>query len=236
MERLQKALASAGIASRRKSEELILAGRVAVNGVIVRELGVKVSGNDELAVDGKTINSACKKRVFLLNKPVGYLSTCKDTHGRKTILELLPSVAGLHPVGRLDKDTSGLLLVTNDGDLTYKITHPKYEIEKEYEAEINGCFTKNHVAVLLKGIVLDDGFVKPKAVKIVSSTETTSTVRLTIIDGRNREVRRIFDCFEFKVTSLKRIRLGNLTLDKIDSGNFVEIYEPKLFGKKSNQT
>jgi len=223
MERLQKTLASAGIASRRKSEELILAGRVAVNGQTVRELGIKVSENDEITVDGKKVNSEAKKRLFLLNKPVGYVSTCKDTHNRKTILELLPKVAGLHPVGRLDKETSGLLLVTNDGDFTYKMTHPKHEIEKEYEAEIDGSFTKNHVAVLSKGIVLEDGFVKPKAVKIVSSTETASTVRLTITDGRNREVRRIFNYFDLNVTSLKRIRMGKLDLKNVPEGSFVEL-------------
>jgi len=228
MQRLQKVLANAGVASRRKAEKLIEDGRVKVNGIPVTELGSKVSERDEISVDNKPVELKYERMAFILNKPAGYLSTCSDQRNRQTVLELMPKIPGLHPVGRLDKDTTGLIILTNDGDLTFKIAHPKHEIEKEYEAVFDGTFTENHEKILLQGINLDDGKVKPKQVKIISSNENSSTVRLVITEGRNREVRRIFYYFGFKVKELKRIRIGQVTLGSLNVGEYIKLTEDQL--------
>ena len=223
MQRLQKVLANAGVASRRKAEKLIEDGRVKVNGIPVTELGSKVSERDKISVDNKPVELKYERMAFILNKPAGYLSTCSDQRNRQTVLELMPKIPGLHPVGRLDKDTTGLIILTNDGDLTFKIAHPKHEIEKEYEAVFDGEFTENHEKILLQGINLDDGKVKPKQVKIISSNENSSTVRLVITEGRNREVRRIFYYFGFKVKELKRIRIGKINLGILNCGQYKKL-------------
>src|SRR3989339_2175577 len=170
MERLQKVLAQANIASRRKSEEFITAGRVKVNGNVVTELGFKVDKKDKIEVDGKPIELA-EHLYFLLNKPVGYVSTTSDEKNRQTVLDLLdPELRStrLYPVGRLDFDTAGLLLLTNDGDFTNKMTHPEHEIEKEYLARVEGVVIRKKIVELRKGVRIDDDYLAiPKAVRLI---------------------------------------------------------------------
>lgn len=227
MERLQKVLAHAGIASRRKSEELILAGRVKVNGEIVRELGKKVGAGDYIEVDGKPIREE-KKIYILLNKPVGYLSTVDDPRGRRTVLDLLADVGGrVYPVGRLDYDTSGLLLLTNDGELTYKLTHPSFEVPKTYLVEVEGK-PGRELERLEKGIILEDGLTAPARVERVRTKGNRTFFHLTIHEGRNRQVRKMCAALGYPVKSLKRIRFAYLELGGLPEGQYRYLTEKEI--------
>lgn len=233
MERLQKVMAHAGIASRRKSEEIISQGRVKVNGQVVTEPGMKVSSEDVLEVDGEIITS--EKLVYiLLNKPVGYISTVDDTHGRKTVLDLIKDVSQrIYPVGRLDLDTSGLLLLTNDGQLTYKLTHPGHEVDKTYLVEVDGYPGDYIYKKLENGIILEDGLTAPARIKNVRKKGNKTSFELTIHEGRNRQVRRMCEQIGYPVTGLKRIKIDFLTLDGLPDGKyrFLSNYEIKNLKK-----
>ena len=224
MERLQKIISQAGAASRREAERLILAGRVALNGEIVTELGVQADADkDVIAIDGKPLKRRVPKLYFLLNKPKGYISAVKDDRGRKTVVDLLADVNEyIYPVGRLDYDTEGLLLLTNDGELMNGLLHPRYEIKKTYEARVLGVVSDSNIRQLRKGILLEDGITAPAAARLVEKAEDngTSKVQLTIHEGRNRQVRRMMQAVGHRVIELKRTVFAGLTLRGIKLGSY----------------
>lgn len=205
-ERLQKVLARAGIGSRRVCEDLIEDGRVTVNGRTAR-LGARVRvESDEVAVDGVPVGVAPGLVHYLLNKPAGVVTTAEDTHGRPTVVGLVPAAPRVFPVGRLDLDTEGLLLLTNDGTLTHRLTHPSFGVEKEYLAEVEGDPSRGAVRTLREGVDLDDGRTSPAAVSRLGP----GVLRITIHEGRNRQVRRMCEAVGHPVRRLVRTRIGPL--------------------------
>ncbi|MBS1701635.1 MAG: rRNA pseudouridine synthase [Armatimonadetes bacterium] len=203
-------IAHSGLCSRRAAEKLILEGRVVVNGQSVTELGVKVTADDEVQVDGKTL-SVAKKYVLILNKPVGVVTTMHDPQGRPTIVQYLPSYGvQLKPVGRLDKETDGLLFVTNDGDIALRMTHPRYGLEKEYQAIVEGVPTEKALDKLRSGVFIDGGKTAPAKVEIVFADDrkNSTSLRITIHEGRKRQVRLMCDAIGHPVMQLTRIRIG----------------------------
>ncbi|MBS1727300.1 MAG: rRNA pseudouridine synthase [Armatimonadetes bacterium] len=203
-------IAHSGLCSRRAAEKLILEGRVVVNGQSVTELGVKVTADDEVQVDGKTL-SVAKKYVLILNKPVGVVTTMHDPQGRPTILQYLPSYGvQLKPVGRLDKETDGLLFVTNDGDIALRMTHPRYGLEKEYQAIVEGVPTEKALDKLRSGVFIDGGKTAPAKVEVVFADDrkNSTSLRITIHEGRKRQVRLMCDAIGHPVMQLTRIRIG----------------------------
>lgn len=225
LERLQKVLAHAGIASRRKSEEFILQGKVKVNGKVVTELGTKVSGTDTIEVEGVKLEKE-QKVYYLLYKPRGVISSVTDDRGRKTVTDLMPHVKErLYPVGRLDYETSGLLLLTNDGDFSYALTHPKFKVDKTYVARVKGIPLKEQLRPLEHGIVLEDGKTAPARVKMLSSERKAdkAIIEITIHEGKNRQVRRMFDAIGFPVQKLVRERFAFLSLHGLNAGEWREL-------------
>lgn len=222
-ERLQKFLANSGIASRRKCEEYILKGKVSVNGKIIDELGTKINPDkDVVKYNGKIVKKTDKKVYILLNKPIDYVTTVKDQFDRQTVLDLIDIPEKVVPVGRLDMYTSGALLLTNDGDFVYKVTHPKYEIEKTYTVTIRGIATQDDVKKLENGVKIDD-YVSGKAkVKILKTDEEKnfSRLQITIHEGKNREVRKMCEAIDKKVLALHRRRIGNLDVKNIEIGKW----------------
>ncbi|MCL5104722.1 MAG: rRNA pseudouridine synthase [Armatimonadetes bacterium] len=223
-ERLQKVLAAAGVASRRHCETLITTGRVAVDGRVVTELGTKVDPDKvTLTVDGKPAQQSLEKTYILLNKPPGYTSTRSDPHAKHTVLELVRDIdAYLYPVGRLDVDTSGLLILTNDGELTKMLTHPSHEVEKTYLAVVTGRVSASGLARLERGVKMEDGVTSPARARLVaySRADDISTVELVIREGRKRQVRRMFEVIGHEVLKLSRTRLGNLDLKGLAEGRY----------------
>lgn len=225
MERIQKVIAQAGMASRRKAEQLIAEGKVTVNGKVVRELGTKVGPNDQIEVNGVPVEKE-EPVYFLLYKPRGVISAVTDDKGRKTVTDLFPHIeARIYPVGRLDYDTSGLLIMTNDGDFANALMHPKFEIEKTYVAKIKGIPTRENLKKLEKGIMLEDGKTAPAKTKMLAmdKRKQSSIIELTIHEGRNRQVRRMFEAIGMPVMKLKRERYGFLTLHGINAGDYREL-------------
>lgn len=221
-ERLQKYLASAGVASRRASETLILEGRVAVNGRVVQELGTKVTpGKDKVTVDGKSIQQKEQLIYLLMNKPAGYVTTVKDTHERLTVMDLITDVPyRVFPVGRLDFETEGLLLLTNDGEFAYRMTHPKFKMVKTYVAVVQGHVTPERLAMLQNGVQLEDGKTAPAQVKVLRRENHRTVVEISIHEGRNRQVRRMFKAVKNPVLELKRVSIGSLTLKGVAVGEY----------------
>jgi 23S rRNA pseudouridine2605 synthase len=221
LERLQKVIAHAGIASRRKAEQLIEDGKVTVNGKIVTELGVKVSSKDVIEVDGIKVERE-EPVYFLFYKPRGVITAVHDDKGRKTVRDFFPHVEQrIYPVGRLDYDTSGLLIMTNDGDFANLMTHPKYEIEKSYVAKVKGIPSREVLKQLQRGVKLEDGMTAPAKVKFLSGDrkKNSAIIELTIHEGRNRQVRRMFEAVGFPVLKLKRERFAFLTLHGLNPGD-----------------
>ncbi|MGM9985985.1 MAG: pseudouridine synthase [Bacillaceae bacterium] len=222
MERLQKVIAQAGIASRRKAEELIKQGKVKVNGVVIKELGTKVKTSDRVEVEEVQVTRE-EKVYFLLYKPVGVISSVSDDKGRKVVTDFFPMLTKrIYPIGRLDYDTSGLLLMTNDGDFANALIHPKYEVDKVYVAKVKGLVLKEHVRKLERGIMLEDGKTAPAKVKVLKFDKKKGQciVEITIHEGRNRQVRRMFDAIGCPVMKLKRERLSFLDLQGLRPGEF----------------
>lgn len=222
MERLQKYLAHAGVASRRTCEELIAEGRVRVNGVVVREMGVKVDpDHDVVEVSGKVVRQKEDKIYILLNKPRGYVTTVREQRGRPKVTDLLKGVEQrVYPVGRLDMDTEGLLLLTNDGEMTYALTHPKYEIGKTYIALVKGVPDQDKLKRFQKGLRLADGMTAPAKVRLLKKQGSNAQLEITIYEGRNRQVRRMCETIGHPVLELKRVSMGFLTLEGLETGKF----------------
>ncbi len=220
MERLQKYLARSGVASRREAESLIQEGRVQVNGETVTQPGTKVDPEqDRVFVDGKEAFPAKDMLYLLLNKPSGYITTAADERGRKTVLDLLPEISvRVYPVGRLDAQTEGLLLLTNDGDLAYRLTHPRFTIPKTYRVILHGQMTDEVLHKWRTGIVLDDGLTAPAEVKLVYARDDLSEIEVTIHEGRNRQIRRMARATGYHVYYLERIRYAFLTLEGVPRG------------------
>lgn len=218
--RLQKLLAQSGVASRRKCEELMLEGEVEVDGEIVTRLGTKVDPRVAvIRVSGKRLPPISEHVYLVLNKPRGVVSTMSDPEGRRTLSDLVADrPERLFHVGRLDTDTSGLLLLTNDGDFAHKMAHPSYEVDKTYVAEIDGHFAKETAATLLAGVILDDGPVTVSKVRIIAATREKSIVEVTIHEGRNRIVRRLFEHLDHPVRRLSRTEFGPVDLGGLKSG------------------
>ncbi len=221
MERLQKVIAHAGVASRRKAEELIINGKVQVNGEVVTELGMKVDPDKSLiSVDGKVIAIEDEKVTILLNKPSKVITSMEDPQGRTTVIDFIDVKQRVYPVGRLDYETEGLLLLTNDGELANRLMHPSYEIDKIYEVIVRGILSEDVLDRLRKGIQLDDGMTSPANVKWVEKKNRQTKVHITIHEGRNRQIRRMFEVVNFPVIQLKRIQYGFLTLKGTPKGKF----------------
>lgn len=224
-ERLQKFLSRAGIASRRKAEELILAGKVKVNGRRA-ELGMKVAPNDEVRLNGKVVARHHDIVTFAFYKPMNVVSTVKDDRGRQTVLDYLPKVPGLHPVGRLDRESEGLLLVSNDGELTLRLTHPRYGHLKEYRVWCKeGAVSPEALVKLAEGVVLDDG-----PAKAAKALYAPGGVKLVLSEGRNRQVRRMLGSLGYTVSRLVRTRIGKLGLGDLQPGQYREL-QPSDFEK-----
>jgi 23S rRNA pseudouridine2605 synthase len=222
--RLQKLLAAAGVASRRDAEKLITARRVTVNGHVMSELGTKADPDvDTICVDGQPINLHPEKIYILLNKPRGYTSTREDPHAPRVVIDLVRDIdTHVYPVGRLDVDTEGMLLLTNDGDFAMKVTHPKHKIPKTYRVEARGLVSQEILAILARGIMLEDGFTAPAKTKVIglNTARQSSTVDITITEGRKRQVRRMFETVGHPVVRLTRTKIGNLTLGKLKPGEW----------------
>ena len=231
MERLQKVIASSGVTSRRKAEELIVAGKVKVNGEVVTELGTKVSDKDRIEVNGEILEKEVKE-YYLLNKPRGVVTTTSDDKGRKTVVDLIPTNARIYPVGRLDYDTTGVLLLTNDGDFANILMHPSSEVEKVYVAKLNGIIKGEQINKLKDGVMLDDELVKASRVKLkkVDPKSNSSMVQITIHEGKNHQVKRMFEAVGYEVLKLKREREAFFDLKDLQSGEFRKL-TPKEVAK-----
>lgn len=229
MERLQKVIANSGYCSRRKAEELIKNGKVMVNGKKIEELGFKVDGNDIITVENKILKKE-NKEYILLYKPRGVVTTTSDEKGRKTVLDLIETNKRLYPVGRLDYDTSGLLLLTNDGELTNVLIHPKNEIDKVYIAKINGIMNGFEIKTLEKGVLIDGKKTVPCKVKVRKKEKDSSIIELTIHEGKNHQVKKMFETIGFKVLKLKREKLAFLNLSGLKPGEYryLSIKEVKM--------
>lgn len=221
MERLQKVIAQAGIASRRKAEELIKDGKVKVNGEVIKELGTKVSESDKVEVNNKPIEKETKE-YYLLNKPRGVITTTNDEHGRKTVTDLIETSARIYPVGRLDYDTTGAILLTNDGEFTNILMHPSNKIDKVYLAKLEGIIKGEQINALKNGVMLDDVLVKASRVKLkkVNQENLTSMVEITIHEGKNHQVKRMFESVGFHVEKLTRERIGIFDINNLKSGQY----------------
>lgn len=224
-ERLQKIISRAGITSRREAEKMILLGAVKVNGKVVTELGVKCDlTTDEITVNGKKITAPAQYVYILLNKPKGYISTVRDERNRRSVLDLVPEItARIYPVGRLDADTEGLLLLTNDGTLTNALLHPSGEVYKTYSARVTPGVTNRHLQMLADGVKLEDGVTAPATVRLLYRNHEAARVELTIHEGRNREVRRMFQALGYEVLALKRIAFAGLALTGVKRGEHREL-------------
>ncbi len=222
MERLNKVIAGAGVVSRRNADLLIKAGRVTVNGLVVDELGVRIDpAIDRVEVDGNPVTMKATYDYMILYKPPGFLSTVRDPFNRPTVMDLLPAShreLRIYPVGRLDKDTTGLLFFTNDGDLTLALTHPRHLIEKTYLAKVKGIPAASELSRLSKGILLDDGFTAPARIGLESIENGNAIVKVILREGRKRQVKRMMSAIGYPVISLHRLTMGPLTLGDLKIG------------------
>lgn len=224
-ERLQKLLSMAGVASRRLSEDLIRQGRVTVNGAVITELGTKADPErDEVRVDGRRVRPQRRMRYILLNKPRGYVTTRHDPQGRPTVMDLLKSVHEyVYPVGRLDYDSEGLLLLTNDGDLAARLTHPRHEVERVYEARVRGVPDSHALDRLARGVVIDDRRTAPARVELLETREDQAIVHIALHEGRQRQVRHMFEAVGHPVIRLRRVRLGPIADENLTTGYWREL-------------
>ena len=230
-ERLQKYLAECGVASRRKCEEYILQGKVKVNNKIITELGTKINPEkDKVTFEGKEVKKENKKVYILLNKPIGYVTTAEEQFGRDKVLDLVKVKERIVPVGRLDMYTSGALILTNDGEFVYKVTHPKHEITKTYTVTIHGIITKQEIEQLSNGVKIDDYITKPAKVKILKTDEekNISRIEITIHEGKNRQVRKMCEAIGKKVIALHRSKIGNIGVKDLKLGQWRYLKENEV--------
>ena len=222
LERLQKIIAQAGLASRREAERMILAGRVSVNHLVTRHLGTKADGEkDEVRVDGMLIHSESEKIYIMLNKPRGYVTTLHDPQHRPIVADLLSDVSSrVFPVGRLDYDSQGLLFMTNDGDFAQKLLHPRFRIPKVYRVKIKGRLSKSELGALHKGIELKDGKFIPEGVSVIKNNKKSSWLLMTLREGKNRIIRRALESIEHDVAEIVRIRIGGVELGDLRTGQY----------------
>lgn len=222
--RLQKILSAAGVASRRASEQLILEGRVSVNGETIRELGTKADPEkDAIKVDGRRIKTDVAQRYIVLYKPKGYVTTRKDPEGRRTVMDLIDDSQYIYPVGRLDYDTEGLVLMTTDGELAARLMHPRHEVDKEYEVIVLGAPDARAIEKLKKGVYIEGGRTSPAHVHIGSTVKghkPTTLLTITIREGRNRQIRKMCSAVGLPVRDLRRIRMGPITLGRLKPGQW----------------
>lgn len=232
MERLQKFLAQNGIASRRKCEEYILQGKVKVNGNVVTQLGTQIDPEkDEVRFLNELVKNTNTKHIYiLLNKPIGYVTTVQDQFNRETVMDLIDIKERLVPVGRLDMYTSGALILTNDGDFVYKITHPKHEITKTYNVTLKGKITKDEIENLMAGVVIDDYKTKPAKVRILKIDEQKDISRVEIIihEGKNRQVRKMCEAIGKKVLALHRSKIGDIGVQNLKIGKWRYLTESEV--------
>lgn len=238
-QRLQKIISQAGVTSRRKAEELILQGRVEVNGRVVRTLGTEADPKkDHVKVDGRLLQSGQPKVYLMLNKPRGYVTTLKDPEGRSTVMELLKGVRQrVYPIGRLDYDAEGLLLFTNDGEIAAHLMHPRYEIPRTYLVKVKGVLEDPEIRQLQAGVLLADGMTAPCRINKVRKTEENSWIELTMREGRNRQIKRMMEHTGHLVLKLKRIFFAGLELAGLETGEFRYLTEKEIQQiKKASRT
>ena len=217
-ERVQKVLAAAGVGSRRACEELIAEGRVTVDGEVVK-LGDRADPTTQvIAVDGERVHTNPDLVYLLLNKPVGYVTTASDPEGRPTVLDLVQPNPRVYPVGRLDVDTQGLLLLTNDGELAHRVAHPRWQVPKTYVAQVTGMVKKRQLRQLVEGVELEDGLARAVDARVLGSDRSRSLVEITLTEGRKREVRRMLAAVKLPLTDLARVRIGPIELGDIRPG------------------
>lgn len=227
--RINKYLADSGVASRRASDKLIGEGRVLVNGKVCK-LGDEVELDDVVTVDGKVVSLKKKFEYYIMNKPKGYVTTVKDDKERKTVMDLLPENVGrVYPVGRLDYDTEGLLILTSDGELANRLTHPRNEIPKTYLVKIEGKISESALTKLRNGVYLDGVKTKKSTIKVVDEYQNHTKLHVTITEGKNRQVRRMFESVGANVDFLKRIKIGDLTLRGLDRGDVRKLSKEEIY-------
>ena len=233
--RLQKYLALCGVASRRHAEEMIADGLVQVNGQTVREMGIQVSESDIICVRGERVVPESEKRYVLYHKPMGEVTTVSDPKGRETVMDHFRDFpVRLYPIGRLDYDSEGLLLLTNDGDLAAKLTHPSHEVDKTYLARVTGHLSEEEVARLRSGVMLDDGFKTSRAkVNVIREETFASAVLITIHEGHNRQVRRMMEAVGHKVLLLRRVKFGPIDLKGVTRGEWRELTDAEVSALKA---
>ncbi len=219
--RLQKYLAQCNVASRRAAERLITDGRVKVNGNLVTELGTKVAEGDFVEVDGAPVVLEKKKYYIMLNKPEGFVTTASDENGRSTVLDLIDDIdARLYPAGRLDINTEGLLLLSNDGDFTLRVTHPRHKLDKTYRVIVSGIPNHFEIEKLARGVYIDGKKTAPAKAKLISADKLNALIELTIHEGRNRQVRKMMEAIGYKVLYLQRVAIGNIVLGNLPLGKW----------------
>lgn len=228
--RLQKYMAQCGVASRRKCEEMIKSGQVTINGEVVRDMGVKIDpSHDRVFVNGKRISLEENYVYIMLNKPRGYITTVKDQYNRPTVMDLVKDISErIYPIGRLDYESEGLLLLTNDGNIAFHLTHPRHQIDKEYVVRVEGCPSSEDIDKLRNGIDIGGFITSPAQVDLIRKNKQTSLIRITIKEGKNRQVRRMFDAIGHPVIYLKRIRIGNIKLGNLELGKWRHLTNKEL--------
>lgn len=233
--RLQKYIALSGVASRRKAEEMILQGRVKLNGIIVQDMGVVINpAEDQVAIDNQIIKPQEQKLYILLHKPEGYVTTLSDEFNRPKVIDLLGDIhERIFPVGRLDYDTSGLLLMTNDGDLTYQLTHPKHEVKKTYIACVKGNPEEKTLDILKKGVDIGGYVTAPAQVEKIKSDGGFTSIKIVIHEGKNRQIRKMFDAIGYPVLHLKRIAMGRIELGNLLKGKWRHLTAEEILYLKS---
>jgi 23S rRNA pseudouridine2605 synthase len=239
--RLQKLLAAAGVASRRASEQLIVEGRVTVNGEVVRELGSKADPGADIRVDGRRIKPAARPRYIAMYKPKGYVTTRRDPEGRPTVIDLLGDAGYIYPVGRLDYDSEGLLLLTTDGDLAARLMHPRHEVEKEYEVIVAGVPDPAAIDKLRHGVFIDRRRTAPARVHaghVVKSARPTTRLTITLHEGRNRQIRKMCSAVGLPVRDLRRVRMGSVSLGRLRPGEWRDLTpgEVRALTRAASQT
>lgn len=232
--RLNKYIAAAGVCSRRKADELIANGNVRINGAVMKEMGYDVADSDTVQVNGRTISAASKKVYVAVNKPLGYITSMDDDRSRATVAELVADIPErLFPVGRLDYNTTGLLIMTNDGDLTYTLTHPKHEVWKTYIATVSGVISDNRIARLRKGVDIGGFVTSPAKVRVIKQMPRHAVVEISIHEGKNRQVRKMFAAVGNKIQELERVSIGDIRLGRLMSGHYRKLTREEIEYLKS---